>query len=64
MSRINNEIHHILLQSEIECLKKMARCQHVIQFLDVHATKNNTYIITEFCDEGDLSKLINPHGMS
>jgi serine/threonine protein kinase len=50
MARINNEIHHILLQSEIECLKRMTRCQHIIQFLDVHATKNNTYIITEFCD--------------
>jgi serine/threonine-protein kinase ULK/ATG1 len=63
MARISNEIHQILLQSEIECLKKFSRAQHVIQFMDVHATRNNTYIMTEFCEEGDLAKLINPQGM-
>ena len=63
MARINNDIHQVLLQSEIECLKRVSRCNHVIQLLDVHATKNNTYIITEFCEDGDLSKLIQQKGM-
>mgnify|MGYP000995845979 CR=1 FL=1 len=64
MARINNEIHQVLLQSEIECLKKFTRAQNVIQFFDVHATRNNTYIMTEFCEEGDLAKLITPQGMN
>lgn len=26
---------------------------------DIYTTKNNTYIITELCDSGDLSKMLN-----
>lgn len=30
--------------------------------LDVFHTANNTYIITEYCDQGDLKELINKYG--
>jgi len=30
----------------------------VIEVYDIYNTKNNTYIITELCDGGDLAKLI------
>jgi serine/threonine protein kinase len=58
MKKINNDIHKNLLASEIEVLKLMKDGQNVIELYDIFNTKNNTYIITELCDGGDLSKLI------
>lgn len=31
---------------------------NIIQLYEVYTTKNNTYIITEMCEDGDLSKII------
>jgi len=59
MKKINNEIHKNLLASEIEVLKILKNSQNVIEVYDIYNTKNNTYIITELCDGGDLAKLIN-----
>lgn len=36
----------------------MKNCENIIEVYDIYSTKNNTYIITELCDGGDLSKLI------
>lgn len=39
-------------------LKTFKRSSNIIEVFDILATKNNTYIITELCEGGDLSKLI------
>jgi serine/threonine protein kinase len=41
------------IQSEIEIMKKIEH-RNIVKLLDVYQTTNNMYIITEFCDEGDL----------
>jgi serine/threonine protein kinase len=58
MKMIKGEVHKNLLTSEIEVLKSLTHCDNIIQVYDIFNTKNNTYIITELCDGGDLSKLI------
>ncbi|CAD8051650.1 unnamed protein product [Paramecium sonneborni] len=46
-----------LIASEIEIMKKI-NDSHVVKFLDVLQSANNTYIITEFCNGGDLREFI------
>ena len=58
MSMLKSEVHQTLLTSEIDCLRKLAKSSNIIELFEVYTTKNNTYIITELCEEGDLSKLI------
>lgn len=58
MSMLKSEVHQTLLASEIECLRKLAKSTNIIELFEVYTTKNNTYIITELCENGDLSKLI------
>ena len=45
------------LNSEIEVLKKLKH-SNLIHCFDVYSTVNNCYIITEFCDQGDLENRI------
>ena len=49
------------LNSEIEVLKKLKH-PNLIHCLDVYSTVNNCYIITEFCDQGDLENRIKTRG--
>lgn len=58
MSMLKSEVHQTLLTSEIDCLRKLGKSPNIIELFEVYTTKNNTYIITELCEEGDLSKLI------
>lgn len=58
MKKINNEIHRNLLASEIQVLKNLKNSENILEVYDIYNTKNNTYIITELCDGGDLSKYI------
>ncbi|CAK90527.1 unnamed protein product (macronuclear) [Paramecium tetraurelia] len=46
-----------LIASEIEIMKKI-NDSHVVKLLDVLQSANNTYIITEFCNQGDLREFI------
>lgn len=46
-----------LIASEIELMKKINDI-HVVKFLDVLQSANNTYIITEYCNGGDLREFI------
>ncbi|CAD8143907.1 unnamed protein product [Paramecium pentaurelia] len=46
-----------LIVSEIEIMKKI-NDSHVVKLLDVLQSANNTYIITEFCNGGDLREFI------
>lgn len=58
MKKINNDVHRNLLNSEIEVLKSLKNSDNILEVYDIYNTKNNTYIITELCDGGDLSKFI------
>lgn len=49
------------LNIEIEILKKLKH-PNLIHCLDVYSTVNNCYIITEFCDQGDLQNRITTRG--
>jgi serine/threonine-protein kinase ULK/ATG1 len=61
---LKGEVHKNLLTSEIEVLKSFKNARNIIQVFDIYTTKNNIYIITEFCEGGDLSKLISAnHGL-
>jgi serine/threonine-protein kinase ULK/ATG1 len=41
------------IQSEIDIMKKVSH-ENIVKLHDIYQTTNNMYIITEFCEEGDL----------
>jgi serine/threonine-protein kinase ULK/ATG1 len=41
------------IHCEIEIMKKMEH-DNIVRLLDVYQTSNNMYLVTEFCEEGDL----------
>lgn len=57
MSEIKNEVTLHLLNSEINVLKRMKN-PYVLQLFDIIQSQNNSYIITEVCNDGDLNALI------
>ena len=62
MHMLKGEVHKALLSSEIEVLKTFKRASNILEVYDILTTKNNTYIITELCDGGDLSRFISSRG--
>ena len=58
MRLLKGDVHKALLSSEIDVLKTFKRAANIIEVFDILTTKNNTYIITELCDGGDLSRMI------
>lgn len=53
------------LHTEVEIMKQLSSAQNsanVVKLLDYIPTKATTYIIIEFCEEGDLAHFINAHG--
>jgi serine/threonine protein kinase len=50
-----DEIYKTLLRMEIESLKALAGTSNILHLYDTYSTKNNTYLMTEFCD-ADLGK--------
>ncbi|CAD8100839.1 unnamed protein product [Paramecium primaurelia] len=59
---ISNEIERQLINQEINALK-LIQSVNVIKLHDYYHTNNNTYIITEYCNQGDLGKLIQQQGI-
>lgn len=55
---IKGDVHKNLLANEIEILKLLKNVPHILEFYEVFNTKNNTCIVTELCEGGDLSKLL------
>ena len=51
----------ISLEQEITCLRKCSH-ENVIKLIDVLKTKNNLYIIMEYCPEGSLEELLSRTG--
>lgn len=54
---LESEDQYNLFMREIEVLRQI-KGQHIVQLLDVKRTPNNLYIFTDFCDSGDLEKMV------
>lgn len=61
LTKIKNEVQRHLLNNEMRALRKLDH-PHIIRCLDILMTKNNIYIVTEFCRGGDMIGLIKQHG--
>ncbi|CAD8106978.1 unnamed protein product [Paramecium sonneborni] len=61
MKMVKQSIHAQLLKNEINALKAF-NSKNIMKLFDVFQTQNNTYIITEFCDSGDLNNYIKKKG--
>ena len=51
------DLHHsdtVALQDEISALKALAECPHIVKFYDVFDEVDNTYIVLECMEAGDL----------
>ena len=57
---MKNEVQHFLLNNEIEVMKKLSAINNIniLKLNGVMHTENNTYIITELCNQGDLKSLL------
>jgi len=49
------------IQSEIEIMKKIQH-KNIVELLDVYQSANNIYIVTEFCEDGDLKDYLKKKG--
>lgn len=61
LSKIQNEVENYLLNNEVNALK-LLKHPNVLNTVDILMTKNNVYIVTEFCEGGDLLKYIKNNG--
>jgi serine/threonine protein kinase len=61
MKQISNQIFLTLLNNEIAILK-MLKNPNLLSLCDVYTTAHNIYIITEYCDQGDLNNYIKSKG--
>jgi serine/threonine-protein kinase ULK/ATG1 len=50
-----------MLDSELECIKSLNHV-NLLKCYDTFTTLNNCYIITEYCNEGDLSSKLKCRG--
>jgi len=48
------------LKNEINVMKEL-KSDHIVKMYDCQGDAKYTYIILEFCGDGDLSKFINKH---
>ena len=55
--KMTTNIAKTLLSQEMDILKQLNH-ENVIHCFDILYSLNNCYIVTEFCQYGDLSKLI------
>ncbi|CAD8116494.1 unnamed protein product [Paramecium sonneborni] len=58
---LKTPLHYQLLTSEVEALSQL-NSNNIMRLYKVYYTENNTYLITEFCDSGDLGCLISKQG--
>ena len=60
-SALKTSFHHQLLKSEIEALS-LLDSSFIMKLYKVVETANNTYLVTEFCEGGDLNSRITKSG--
>ena len=54
---MNDEYMKSTLQNEVKILKSLTS-NNIVRLLDVYMTKNNVYIMQEFCKDGDLRQFM------
>ncbi|CAD8093789.1 unnamed protein product [Paramecium primaurelia] len=59
---LKTPLHYQLLRSEVEALSQL-NSPNIMRLYKVYYTENNTYLITEFCDSGDLGQLVTKTGI-
>ena len=57
LAKIQNEVEKYLLNNEINALRALNH-KNILRTIDILMTKNNVYIVTEFCEFGDLQQMI------
>lgn len=57
MKGVRDEFGKEMLECEIEALKTLKH-PNILRCFDVFTTVNNCYIVTEFCNDGDLAGLL------
>lgn len=55
---MKGEIYKTLLSAEIEILNLIKNKPNLLDVHKICSDKNKTYIITDYCEGGDLSKYI------
>ncbi|EGR30083.1 protein kinase domain protein [Ichthyophthirius multifiliis] len=57
---MTNEVQLFLLGNEINVLRRLQQTQNpnILKLHDIFQTQNNTYIITELCNQGDVKELL------
>lgn len=58
---LHDENKKKLLANELECIRKIGHA-HLLQYIDTYETTNNVYIITEYCEGGDMDKQLRHKG--
>ncbi|CAK61411.1 unnamed protein product (macronuclear) [Paramecium tetraurelia] len=58
---LKTPLHYQLLRSEVEALSQL-NSNNIMRLYKVYYTENNTYLITEYCDSGDLGSLLTKQG--
>jgi serine/threonine-protein kinase ULK/ATG1 len=61
LSKIQSEVEKYLLNNEINALRALSH-PHILRTIEILMTKNNVYIMTEFCENGDLQQHIKKQG--
>jgi serine/threonine protein kinase len=61
LSKIQSEVEKYLLNNEINALRALSH-PHILRTIEILMTKNNVYIMTEFCENGDLQQYIKKQG--
>ena len=57
MSRMHSNLLRDLLHSEIEVLKRLWH-PNILKCYEVFFSANHCYIVTEYCNEGDLATAV------
>lgn len=57
LASVKGDIPRTLLANELKALKMISH-QNIIKTHDICQTANNMYIVSEFCNQGDLLSII------
>ncbi len=58
---LRNDYAWRLVAQEIDTMKRLSH-PHIVKLLSVYQTPNNTYIIAEYCNGGDLRDVVRQRG--
>jgi serine/threonine protein kinase len=59
---LQEAVQSMVLTNEIETLLRLHH-ENILKLHKVFHSSNNTYIVTEFCNQGDMGSYLRQHGM-